>query len=63
MVQLPLCDGSNGVVGLDCLSTNGYPRKTAGRPYTPMNDAYPAGHPRYASRVQIDQDEGASDAG
>lgn len=29
-----------------------------------MNDAYPPGHPRYASRVQIGQDDGAnSDAG
>jgi hypothetical protein len=52
MVQLPLCDGSNGVVGLDCASTNGFPLKTAGRPYAPMNDAYPPGHPRYASRAQ-----------
>jgi hypothetical protein len=51
LVQLPLCDGSNGVVGLDCLSVNGFPLKTAGRPWGPMNDAYPPGHPRYASRV------------
>jgi hypothetical protein len=63
LVALPLCDGSNGVVGLDCQSTNGFPLKTAGRPYTPMNDAYPPGHPRYASRVQTGQDGDASDAG
>lgn len=57
--QLPLCDGSNGVVGLDCQSTGGYPKKTAGRPWAPMNDAYPPGHPRYASRVQLlGDDEG-----
>jgi hypothetical protein len=54
---LPLCDGSNGVVGLDCLSTGSYPRKTEGRPYTPMNDAYPEGHPRYASRMQLNDDD------
>ena len=50
---LPKCDGSNGVVGLDCVSVLGYPRKTDGRPWAPMNDAYPEGHPRYASRAQI----------
>jgi hypothetical protein len=60
---LPLCDGSNGVVGLDCLSTGGYPRKTSGRPHTPMNDAYPPGHPRYASRAQMRDDGAGSDAG
>jgi hypothetical protein len=49
-----LCDGSNGVVGLDCLSAWNYPKKTVGRPHTPMNDAYMAGAPRYASRVQQD---------
>merc|ERR1711990_866179 len=58
---LPLCDGSNGVVGLDCASVNGFPLKTAGRPYTPMNDAYPPGHPRYASRIQLrDADDSAT---
>ena len=50
---LPLCDGSNGVVGLDCFHTRGYPKKTEGRPHAPMNDAYPPGFPRYASRLQI----------
>jgi hypothetical protein len=49
-----LCDGSNGVVGLDCLSAWNYPKKTVGRPHTPMNDAYMAGAPRYASRAQQD---------
>ena len=53
MVQLPKCDGSNGVVGLDCQSVYGYPKKTAGRPWGPMNDAYPEGFPRYASRIQL----------
>ena len=48
---LPKCDGSNGVVGLDCVSVLNYPRKTDGRPWGPMNDAYPEGYPRYASRV------------
>jgi hypothetical protein len=28
-----------------------------------MNDAYPPGHPRYASRVQLGQDGDAPDAG
>jgi hypothetical protein len=58
-VQLPLCDGSNGVVGLDCQSTGGYPKKTAGRPWAPMNDAYPPGHPRYASRIQLQGEDEA----
>ena len=50
--QLPVCDGSNGVVGLDCLSAHNFPRKTfPDRPYGPMNDAYEADHPRYASRL------------
>jgi len=50
---LPLCDGTNGVLGLDCSSVQGYPRKTEGRPWGPMNDAYPEGYPRYASRAQM----------
>jgi len=57
MEGLPRCDGSNGVVGLDCQSAWGYPKKTAGRPWAPMNDAYPAGFPRYASRAQMRGDE------
>jgi hypothetical protein len=48
-----LCDGTNGVLGLDCVSVGGYPRKTEGRPWAPMNDAYPEGYPRYASRAQV----------
>ena len=48
---MPHCDGSNGVVGLDCLSARDFPKKTAGRPWAPMNDAYPEGWPRYESRV------------
>ena len=32
---LPLCDGSNGVVGMDCLSSRDYPRKLEGTPYAP----------------------------
>lgn len=65
MAQLPPCNGSNGVVGLDCQSTNGFPLKTAGRPYAPMNDAYTPDGPTYASRMQMrDSDDAASsDAG
>ena len=54
MIGLPGCNGGNGVAGLDCQSALGYPKKTVGRPYGPMNDAYPEGHPRYASRAQQD---------
>jgi len=32
---LPLCDGSNGVVGVDCLFIRDYPRKLEGTPYAP----------------------------
>jgi len=51
---LPKCDGSNGILGLDCESVRGYPRKTEGRPWGPMNDAYPEDYPRYASRAQVE---------
>ena len=51
---LPACNGGNGVAGLDCLSAWGYPRKTAGRPYGPMNDAYTPDGPTYASRLQTE---------
>ena len=32
---LPLCDGSNGVYGFDCVSSGHYPRKYEGTPYAP----------------------------
>jgi hypothetical protein len=32
---LPLCNGENGVHGVDCVSTGNYPRKLSGRPYAP----------------------------
>ena len=32
---LPLCNGSNGVVGADCLSSGDFPRKLTGTPYAP----------------------------
>ena len=33
--DLPLCDGSNGVVGVNCLASGNYPRKLTGTPYAP----------------------------
>ena len=32
---LPLCNGENGVVGYDCLTSGNYPRKLTGTPYAP----------------------------
>ena len=32
---LPLCNGENGVVGYDCLTSGNYPRKLSGTPYAP----------------------------
>ena len=63
MIGLPGCNGGNGVAGLDCQSAWGYPKKTVGRPYGPMNDAYPEGHPRYASRAQQDNNDNSADTG
>ena len=38
---LPLCNGENGVVGYDCLTSGNYPRKLKGTPYAPTGE--PAG--------------------
>ena len=35
LAGLPLCDGSNGVVGMDCLASGNYPKKLTGTPYAP----------------------------
>ena len=40
---LPLCDGSNGVVGMDCLSSGDYPRKLNATPYAPNGQIGQAG--------------------
>lgn len=33
--NLPQCDGSNGVAGVDCLNSGHYPRKLDGTPFAP----------------------------
>ena len=42
-----MCDGSNGVVGVDCLHSRDYPRKLDGTPYAPHGD-------HFGSYVQLD---------
>lgn len=37
---LPLCDDSNGTVGVDCLHSRDYPRKLSGTQYAPHGDFY-----------------------
>ena len=32
---LPVCDGANGISGVDCVSSEHFPRKYSGHPNTP----------------------------
>lgn len=38
---LPVCDGADGTVGVDCLHSGSYPRKLEGTPYAPNGMYYP----------------------
>jgi hypothetical protein len=51
--QLPICDGSNGVIGVNCASTGNYPRKLVGTPFAP------AGPPVLAA-AQLPQCDGSN---
>jgi hypothetical protein len=41
--KLPVCDGADGTVGVDCLHANDYPKKLEGAPYAPTGMYYPKG--------------------
>jgi hypothetical protein len=52
--QLPVCDGSNGVFGVDCTASGHYPRKLVGTPYAP------AGPPVLALAEQLPRCDGSN---
>lgn len=51
---LPLCDDSNGTVGVDCLYSGNYPRKLSGTPFAPTGHYYPTKKSNAATHAAAD---------
>jgi len=54
MKLLPLCNGGDGTLGVDCVSPAGYPKKLAGTPYAPTGWYYPTKKSNAATHTAAD---------